>query len=70
MTQHERIIEYMRLFGSITPMQAFQDIGCTKLSTRIGELEREGHRIGRERVKAKNRFGEQCSYMRYWLEED
>lgn len=70
MSQHARIIEYMELFGSITPMQAFTDIGCTKLSTRIGELEREGYKIGRERVKATNRFGEKCSYMRYWLEED
>lgn len=70
MTQHERIIEYMRTFGSISPMEAFKDIGCTKLSTRIGELIREGYDIRKEKVTARNRYGETCHYMRYTLEEE
>ena len=70
MTQHERIIEYMRLFGSITPMQAFIDLGITKLSTRIGELIRDGYDIEKEKVTARNRFGEKCSFMRYTLKEE
>lgn len=70
MTQHERIIEYMRLFGSITPMDAFTDLGITKLSTRIGELMQDGYDIQKEKVTAKNRFGEKCHFMRYTLKED
>ena len=35
MTQCERIILYMRKFGSITTLQAFEDIGCTRLASRI-----------------------------------
>lgn len=70
MTQHERIIDYMERFGSITPMDAFVDLGITKLSTRIGELIHDGHDIDKEKVTARNRFGEKCSFMRYTLRED
>lgn len=69
MTQHERIIDYMERFGSITPYDAFKDLGITKLSTRIGELKRGGVPIKQECVKAQNRFGETCRFMRYWLEK-
>lgn len=70
MTQHERIIDYMERFGSITPMDAFFDLGITKLSTRIGELIHDGIAIEKEKVTAKNRFGEDCHFMRYTLKED
>ena len=70
MTQHERIIKHMRLFGYITPMQAFNYLGITKLSTRIGELIREGYDIEKEKVTSHNRYGEKCHFMRYTLKED
>ena len=38
MTQSERILKYINDFGSITPMQAFGDLGITKLATRISEM--------------------------------
>lgn len=69
MTQHERIINYMEQYGSITPYDAFIDLGITKLSTRIGELKREGVKIEQRREKTENRFGEVCQYTRYWLAE-
>lgn len=30
MNQHDRIIQYMRDFGSITTLDAFRDLGITK----------------------------------------
>ena len=45
MTQHQRILQYIDDFGSITPMEAFQDLGITKLATRVSELIRDGERI-------------------------
>lgn len=65
MNQHERIRKYLEDFGSISPMEAFQDLGITKLSTRIGEMVRNGEKITRTRVSAKNRYGESISFMRY-----
>ncbi len=69
MTQHEAIIRYMKDFGSITPMEAFSDLGITKLSTRIGELCRNGIAIDREYVSSTNRYGETTKYMKYRLVE-
>jgi hypothetical protein len=35
MNQYERIDKYLDDFGSISPMEAFHDLGITKLATRI-----------------------------------
>lgn len=35
MNQCDKIIRYIKDFGSITTMQAFQDLGITRLSGRI-----------------------------------
>lgn len=67
MTQHQRIIQYMQDFGSITPMEAFTELGITKLATRIGEIAQLVHGISREMETAKNRYGETVRYMRYRL---
>ena len=42
MTQREAIIDYITKFGSITPMEAFADLGITKLATRISEMRKDG----------------------------
>lgn len=65
MTQHQKILEYIRKNGSITPMEAIQEIGCTKLATRVGELKRAGYNITGEMETGTNRWGEKCHYMRY-----
>ena len=65
MTQKERILRYMDDFGSITPFQAFADLGITKLSTRVGELVRSGVEISREEKRGVNRYGEPTHWMEY-----
>lgn len=66
-TQYERIARYLNQFGSITPRDAFFDLGITKLSTRIGEMERKGIvKVDRVTEKSNNRFGEPCQYTRYY----
>ena len=70
MTQAKKIIEYINRFGSITPMEAFMDLGITKLATRISELRKEGMEFKKEYLKSKNRFGEDVYYMRYSLPEE
>ena len=69
MTQHQQIAKYLDEFGSITPMQAFSDLGITKLATRIGEMIRGGQRISKELVTGRNRYGEKTVYMRYRKDE-
>ena len=65
MTQHEMILDYITEFGSITPMEAFGDLGITKLSTRISEMRKEGTEFKIEMLKGKNRYGKPTRYARY-----
>lgn len=67
MTQGERIVQYMLDYGSITPMQAFENLGITKLATRIGEMRERGIEIQSEFMSGKNRFGQPVRYKRYFL---
>ena len=65
MTQREAILQYIKEFGSITPMQAFADLGITKLATRISEMRRDGMAFKIETVSVKNRYGKTVSYAKY-----
>lgn len=69
MKQTERILQYMRDFGSITQLEAIRDISCMRLGTRIFDLKREGYAIKKETETSKNRYGEDTSYARYRLVE-
>nr|DAG29094.1 MAG TPA: helix-turn-helix domain protein [Caudoviricetes sp.] len=59
----------MRDFGSISPVEAMQDLGCMRLGARIFELKQAGHAIRREMETGKNRYGETTSYARYRLDD-
>lgn len=72
MTQCERVMNYIQEFGSITTLEAFNDLGITRLASRISDLSSEGIEFERVRETRKNRYGEKVSYIRYSLkgEED
>lgn len=65
MTQIERIVRYIDEHGSITPMDAFMDLGITKLATQISIMIRSGYGITKTMTKGKNRWGEPVHYMSY-----
>ena len=66
MSQHDLILQYMDDFGSISPMEAFNDLGVTKLSTRISEMSRGGKVFKKKMESSKNRYGKPVRNMRYW----
>ena len=65
----ERILNYMKEFGSITSFDAFTDLGCTRLSEYIRQI-RIDHNVKDEWVSSLNRYGEKVQYKKYWLEEN
>lgn len=65
MNQHKAIADYLEAHGSITPMEAFVDLGITKLATRISEMIRRGYKIRKIPSEGKNRYGETVRFMRY-----
>ena len=68
-TQAQRVIDYIREFGSITQFEALRDLGVMRLASRISELRKDGYAITSEMHAVKNRFGETCKVKRYSLEE-
>ena len=69
MTQREAILWYISENGSITPMEAFSELGITKLATRISEMRRDGWDFNIEMVSTRNRYGKAVSYAKYSFAE-
>ena len=66
MTQKEAVLQYIKDFGSITPIQAFADLGITKLATVISDLRlKDGVDIKKESVKVKTRYKKSTVIKRY-----
>lgn len=69
-TQCQRIIDYMRQFGSISTLEAFNDLGIARLASRIHDLKGQGYHIVSEMGTAKNRYGETVHFKIYRLKEE
>lgn len=67
MTQEQRVINYIREFGSITTKDAFNDLGITRLSAKIFNLKKQGYEIKDNFEQGKDRYGETTNYKRYYL---
>lgn len=66
-TQKDRIINYIRQFGSISSFEAYANLGITQLGARIDQLKKEGFKFRTEWESNTNRFGEKTDYKRYYL---
>ena len=68
MTQTDRVLDYLKQFGSITALEALRDLGIMHLSSRITELRRMGYPVERDMIEVKNRWGEKTFVARYKME--
>ena len=67
-THKDRVLEYIRDFGSITSLDAFRDLGITRLSASIWLLRhQDGLNILSKNETSKNRYGDKVTYARYYL---
>ena len=65
-TQNDRVLAYMRSHKGITSLDAYRDLGCTRLSARIADLKRMGIAIGKIMVDRENRYGETVKVAQYF----
>lgn len=65
-TMEQRVLQFIKDYGSITTWEAFKELGCTRLSEYIRRI-REYLNIGDEWVKTKNRYGDKVEYKKYFL---
>lgn len=63
----ERVLNYIKDFGSITTFEAFTELGCTRLSEYIRQIRME-YNVVDEWVSTTNRYGEKVQYKKYWIE--
>lgn len=67
--QRQRVINYIREFGSISSWEAYKDLGITQLGARIDQLKKEGYIFKTKWESSINRFGEKTEYKRYYLDD-
>lgn len=60
-------MDYIKVFGSISSREAFEDLGVTRLSAVIFDLKQEGYEFDTKTEHGKNRFGEPTHFARYSL---
>lgn len=69
-SQCDRIIQYMKDYGSITTLEAFTELGIVRLGARISELRKKGVEIVGEDEVVRNRYGEKCHIKRYFINDN
>ena len=63
-TQYNMTLDYLKLHGSLTPLEALNAFGCFRLAAIISDLRRDGYDIETEISKGKKH------YAIYTLRED
>lgn len=69
MNQREMVEKYINEFGSITPLDAFRDLGITKLATVVSDMKKLGFEFYQKYEAGQNRWGKPTKYMRYAFNE-
>jgi len=68
MNQCDRVLKYLETGESITSVDAWRELGITRLASRISELKSVGHPINKKTIKVLNRYSEACNVAEYYME--
>ena len=55
--QKQRVLDYIREAGSITPLEALKELGVMRLSDVVFKLKKDGYLIKTELVPVQTRYG-------------
>ena len=67
MSQNKRLKKYLEENGSITGMEAWQELGIYRASARINDLRHSGCAIMTDMIKVTDRFGDEQRVARWIL---
>ena len=70
LTGNERVLNYIKKYGSINQKQAIDYLGILRLSARIWDLRQQGNQILTEYITVKNRYGIKIKVARYSFAEE
>lgn len=66
-TQNQQILDHLKNGKGITALEAQSQFGIMRLAARINDLKADGHPIVAQKVKVKNRYGQDVSVAKYLL---
>ncbi len=67
-TQKKLILEHLKVFGSIEPLEALREYGVYRLGARIADLKADGHNIVSEPLLSKSKItGHTVRFAKYIL---
>lgn len=66
----ERLLNYLKVNGKITTLEAIYELGNTRLSEYIRQLRKDGYNIVNVNKKGKNRYGENITFAEFVLVEE
>ena len=67
MSQKQRVLDYLETHQTITSLDAFYDLGITRISAVVYNLKKDGHHLLKESVTVTNRHGEPCTVAKWSL---
>ena len=69
MTQAERVLDWLQSGKTITTLDAFEELGITRIAARVFELKEQGVLVKKRMLKVINRYDEACHVAEYFIEE-
>lgn len=69
MNQNELVLSLLKEGKHLTSMQAYEELGITRLPSRICDLRKDGNNIGSVNRTCVNRLGHTSKYCEYFLVE-
>ena len=67
MKQTERLQEHLRTHKTVTPLEAWSELGIYRLAAVVFTLRESGLKIETNLIEVKNQFGEPCHVAQYKL---
>ena len=70
LNQVQLVEEYIRQNGKITALEAVLELGVTRLSARVYDLNKAGLTVNKRMVRGFNRYGDEVSFAEYFIEDE
>ncbi len=67
-SQIDQILAVLESGGTLTALDALEDIGCSRLASRITDIKRRGYPVASRMVQRRNRYGRLCRVAEYYME--
>ena len=69
-SQNTDVLNHLKKYKEISPMEAFQKFRITRLAAVIYELRASGYDIETVMIETRTRYNRTCKYALYVLKED